>query len=99
MVHGLDELARAGEQQEKITIVFLTLAWFFITLRTWTRTWIITSFGWDDATMILAGMIFTVYSGSQLYIEANGGGTHVTSLEGLQKLTKASISQHSRQQT
>jgi hypothetical protein len=35
-------------------------------------------------------MIFTVFSASQLYIEANGGGTHVTSLEGLQKLTKAS---------
>ena len=38
----------------------------------------------------LLQMIFTVFSGSQLYIEANGGGTHVTSLEGLQKLTKAS---------
>lgn len=35
-------------------------------------------------------MIFTVYSGSQLYIEANGGGTHVTSIEDLQKLTKVS---------
>ncbi|KAF9695326.1 hypothetical protein EKO04_006395 [Ascochyta lentis] len=76
MVHGFDELARAGEQQERITIAFLALAWFFIVLRIWTRTWIIASFGWDDAVMILAGMIFTVYSGSQLYIEANGGGTH-----------------------
>lgn len=88
MVHGYDELARAGEQQEKITIAFLALAWFFITLRIWTRTWIIASFGWDDAVMILAGMINTVYAGAQLYIEANGGGTHVTSLDGLQKLTK-----------
>ncbi|KAF2997981.1 hypothetical protein E8E13_006669 [Curvularia kusanoi] len=40
--------------------------------------------------MILAGMIFTVFSASQMYIAANGGGTHVTSLEGLEKLTKAS---------
>jgi hypothetical protein len=35
-------------------------------------------------------MIFTIFSGSQLYIEANGGGTHVTSYEGLEKLTKVS---------
>lgn len=111
MAHGFDELAQAGEQSERITIAFLALAWFFIILRVWTRTWIITSFGWDDATMILAGvsitvvraktcleltpfqMIFTIFSGSQLYIEANGGGTHVMSYEGLEKLTKVSISE------
>lgn len=56
MVHGFDELAQAGEQSERITIAFLALAWFFIILRVWTRTWIIASFGWDDATMILAGV-------------------------------------------
>lgn len=56
MVHGVDELARAGEQQERITIAFLALAWLFILLRIWTRTWIIASFGWDDASMILAGV-------------------------------------------
>jgi len=56
MVHGVDELARAGEQQERITIAFLALAWLFIFLRIWTRTWVIASFGWDDATMILAGV-------------------------------------------
>jgi len=33
-------------------------------------------------------MIFTIFAGSQLYLEANGGGTHVTSFEKLQKLTK-----------
>lgn len=59
MVHGNDEVARAGEQAERLTIAFLALAWFFILLRTWTRTWIIASFGWDDATMILAGVRFT----------------------------------------
>lgn len=43
-------------------------------------------------------MIFTVFSGSQLYIEANGGGTHVTSFEGLERLTKAgkAIIKHDR---
>lgn len=56
MVHGLDELARASEQQERITIAFLALAWVFIFLRVWTRTWVIASFGWDDAIMILAGV-------------------------------------------
>jgi hypothetical protein len=35
-------------------------------------------------------MIFTVFSASQLYVDANGGGTHVTSYEGLEKLTKVS---------
>ncbi|KAF1927167.1 uncharacterized protein M421DRAFT_66014 [Didymella exigua CBS 183.55] len=54
MVHGFDEIAQAGKQSERITIAFLALAWFFITLRVWTRTWIIAGFGWDDATMILA---------------------------------------------
>jgi hypothetical protein len=54
MVHDFDEVARAGEQSRRIAIVFLALAWFFILLRIWTRTWIIASFGWDDAAMILA---------------------------------------------
>jgi hypothetical protein len=35
-------------------------------------------------------MIFTVFSASSLYIADNGGGTHVTSLEGLERLTKVS---------
>jgi hypothetical protein len=59
MAHGFDELSQAGEQSERITIAFLALAWFFIILRVWTRTWIIASFGWDDATMILAGVCLT----------------------------------------
>lgn len=56
MVHGFDEVAQAGEQAQRITIAFLALAWLFISLRVWTRTWIIASFGWDDATMIIAGV-------------------------------------------
>ena len=56
MVHGIDEVAQAGEQSERITVAFLALAWIFILLRIWTRTWVIASFGWDDATMILAGV-------------------------------------------
>lgn len=62
MAHGIDEVARAGEQSERITTAFLALAWFFIILRTWTRTWVIASFGWDDATMILAAVRLILYS-------------------------------------
>ncbi|KAF1844233.1 uncharacterized protein K460DRAFT_317534 [Cucurbitaria berberidis CBS 394.84] len=88
MAHDSIELAWSGKQQERITIAFLVLAWFFILLRIWTRSYIISSFGWDDTTMILAGMIFTVYCSGQFYIEANGGGTHVSSVAQLQSLTK-----------
>jgi hypothetical protein len=33
-------------------------------------------------------MIFTVYCAALVYIDANGGGTHVTSVPQLQLLTK-----------
>jgi hypothetical protein len=36
-------------------------------------------------------MIFTVYCGAVLYIEANGGGTHISSVPQLQLLTKVTI--------
>lgn len=36
-------------------------------------------------------MIFTVYCSALLFIEANGGGTHVTSVPQLQLLTKVGI--------
>ncbi|KAF2849197.1 hypothetical protein T440DRAFT_499999 [Plenodomus tracheiphilus IPT5] len=86
--HSSNELSRSGKLQERVTIAFLVLAWFFILLRIWTRTCVISNFGWDDSTMILAGMMFTVYCAATLYIEANGGGTHVTNVQHLQLLTK-----------
>ncbi|KAG9187229.1 hypothetical protein G6011_05100 [Alternaria panax] len=88
MQHSTTDLAHSTEQQQRITIAFLALAWFFILLRIWTRTYVISNFGWDDSIMILAGMTFTIYCGSTLYIESNGGGTHVTSVDQLQALTK-----------
>ncbi|KAH7407070.1 hypothetical protein DE146DRAFT_418454 [Phaeosphaeria sp. MPI-PUGE-AT-0046c] len=88
MAHDNDSIARSEERQQRITIAFLVLAWFFISLRIWTRTYVISNFGWDDSMMILAGMIFTVYCAALLFIEANGGGTHVTSVPQLQLLTK-----------
>jgi hypothetical protein len=39
-------------------------------------------------------MIFTVYCGALFYIDANGGGTHITSVPQLQLLTKVNISMH-----
>ncbi|CAG5142597.1 uncharacterized protein ALTATR162_LOCUS1182 [Alternaria atra] len=87
-MHSATDLAQSTEQQLRITIAFMALAWFFILLRIWTRTYVISNFGWDDSIMILAGMTFTVYCASTLYIESNGGGTHVTGLDQLQSLTK-----------
>jgi hypothetical protein len=54
--HGDDSIVHAAAQQQKIIITFLALAWLFVLLRIWTRTYIISSFGWDDATMIFANV-------------------------------------------
>jgi hypothetical protein len=54
--HGDESVAHATEQQEHIVVTFLALAWLFVLLRIWTRTWIISNFGWDDATMIFANV-------------------------------------------
>jgi hypothetical protein len=56
MAHDDDSLTFSGKQQESITFAFLSLAWFFVALRIWTRTYVISNFGWDDATMILASV-------------------------------------------
>jgi lipoprotein signal peptidase len=54
--HGDESIAYAAKQQERIVVTFLALAWLFVLLRIWTRTWIISNFGWDDATMIFANV-------------------------------------------
>jgi hypothetical protein len=54
--HSDESIAYAAEQQEHIVVTFLALAWLFVLLRIWTRTWIISNFGWDDATMIFANV-------------------------------------------
>ncbi|CAI6336545.1 unnamed protein product [Periconia digitata] len=81
-------LARKGKQLQAIAIVFLSLSWVFIALRVWTRTKLRPNFGWDDWIMILAGMLFSIYCASILYIEGQGGGLHVTGLQQLNDLTK-----------
>jgi hypothetical protein len=56
MAHGDDSIAQTAEQQSRVTIVFLALAWVFVLLRIWTRTYVIANFGWDDAAMISASV-------------------------------------------
>ncbi|KAF2196869.1 hypothetical protein GQ43DRAFT_234899 [Delitschia confertaspora ATCC 74209] len=88
---GHHNVISRGQQQQKIAITFLVLAWLFLSLRIWTRTYIIASFGWDDATMILAAMFFTVYCSVMLLLDSHGGGTHVTNMETLAVLTRYAV--------
>ncbi|KAF2660064.1 hypothetical protein K491DRAFT_589929 [Lophiostoma macrostomum CBS 122681] len=91
VVHDDASLSSRGAQQANVAIAFLVLAWIFIVLRVWTRTYVIKSFGWDDSTMILAGIVFSIYCATMLYIEANGGGTHIKDVPQLINLTKWTI--------
>ncbi|KAF1994553.1 hypothetical protein P154DRAFT_28509 [Amniculicola lignicola CBS 123094] len=79
-IHDIDSIARRGEQQWNIAIAFLAIAWVFVALRMWTRTHVIHNFGWDDGTMILATMVFTVYCATMVYLHDHGAGTHITSV-------------------
>ncbi|KAF2194861.1 hypothetical protein K469DRAFT_726006 [Zopfia rhizophila CBS 207.26] len=72
-VHEPPEIASLGKQQEKIAIAFLILAWSFVSLRIWTRTYVIANF---------------VYCVAILFLDAHGGGTHVTSVSQMLALTK-----------
>jgi hypothetical protein len=91
MAHGADQVTQANEQLMRTTTAFLVLAWVFVSLRVWTRTFILSNFGWDDAIMIFE-MVFTLFCSSLLYVGANGGGTHVVSFEKFNQLSKVSWS-------
>ena len=54
--HPPADIAESVKHQKRITIAFLAMAWFFVLLRIWNRTFIISGFGWDDGTMLLAGV-------------------------------------------
>jgi hypothetical protein len=60
MAHGAAQVSHANEQLMRITTAFLVLAWVFVSLRVWTRTFILSNFGWDDATMIFAAVSLDV---------------------------------------
>jgi hypothetical protein len=55
-IHTEDSIASRGETQAHVAIAFLALTWIFILLRIWTRTYLISNFGWDDSTTLLAGV-------------------------------------------
>ena len=55
-LHDANSLTDRGKVQANVALAFLVLAWFFIALRVWTRTYVIANFGWDDSTMVLAGV-------------------------------------------
>jgi hypothetical protein len=106
MAHGADQVTQANEQLMRTTTAFLVLAWVFVSLRVWTRTFILSNFGWDDiccrkfrCQLITHGfgltdaqMVFTLFCSSLLYVGANGGGTHVVSFEKFNQLSKVSWS-------
>ncbi|ENI01638.1 hypothetical protein COCC4DRAFT_147400 [Bipolaris maydis ATCC 48331] len=80
----------------RLIIAFLILAWIFISLRVYTRTVIISNFGWDDIAMVSVGAIFTVYCGTIIYIFHHGGGTVITDFDQLNHLMKiATVSESS----
>ncbi|ORX94994.1 hypothetical protein BCR34DRAFT_203955 [Clohesyomyces aquaticus] len=89
--HDAASVASRGETQQNVAIAFLVLAWFFVGLRIWTRTFVIHNFGWDDGTMILATMLFTTYCVAMMVLEHHGGGTHVTDVSQLVRLTKWTV--------
>ncbi|OCL06326.1 hypothetical protein AOQ84DRAFT_223942 [Glonium stellatum] len=76
--HSDTSLASRGQQEKAVAIAFLVATWVFVSLRIWVRTYMIHNFGWDDTTMILANIVFTFYCISMLYVQAHGGGTHLT---------------------
>ncbi|EMD58572.1 hypothetical protein COCSADRAFT_264020 [Bipolaris sorokiniana ND90Pr] len=80
----------------RLIIAFLILSWIFISLRVYTRTVIISNFGWDDTAMVSVGAIFTVYCGTIIYIFHHGGGTVIADFDQLNRLMKiATVSESS----
>ncbi|KAF2265167.1 hypothetical protein CC78DRAFT_207671 [Lojkania enalia] len=90
-IHDADSLTRRGEHQANVAIAFLIVTWVFVALRVWTRAYVIANFGWDDGTIVMAAIVFSIYCATMLYIESNGGGTHITSVSQLVMLTKWAI--------
>lgn len=84
--HNDTSLSDRGQREKAVAIAFLVATWVFVSLRIWVRTCMIRSFGWDDATMVLANVVFTFYCTTVLYVQAHGGGTHLTDITEIAKL-------------
>ncbi|KAF2843487.1 hypothetical protein M501DRAFT_903774, partial [Patellaria atrata CBS 101060] len=84
--HSNTDTQSRAHVQFTVAIVFLTLAWISVTLRLYVRIIQIKSFGWDDVTMILAVILFSVFCTALLVVHAHGGGTHVKSLSQIENV-------------
>ncbi|OCK82007.1 hypothetical protein K432DRAFT_294167 [Lepidopterella palustris CBS 459.81] len=89
--HDNAALATRGQQEKAVAIAFLVATWIFVLLRVLVRTYVIRNFGWDDATMVLANILFTFYCISVLVVEAHGGGTHLTDINEVSKVINWNI--------
>lgn len=83
--HNDTSLSDRGQQEKAVTIAFLVATWVLVSLRIWVRAYMIRNFGWDDATMVLANVVFTFNCIAVLYVQAHGGGTHLTDLTEIAK--------------
>ncbi|KAF2277266.1 uncharacterized protein EI97DRAFT_314786 [Westerdykella ornata] len=90
-VHDSGSISSRGRAQTTVAVALLVAAWALVALRVWTRTYVISNFGWDDATMILAAIFFSVYCSAMLLLEANGGGTHITDISDMNHLIKYTL--------
>ncbi|KAM0713434.1 hypothetical protein Q7P37_010396 [Cladosporium fusiforme] len=76
----MDDKIDAHEAQERrimmtaVVVVFLVISWIAVALRTWVRGFMIRSFGWDDALMLLAAMTYSIYAGFNLFLTSAGFG-------------------------
>ena len=67
-----------------VSIVFLVLSWITIALRLYVRSKMINSLGWDDATMLLGVVIFTLYCAVTIKEVTLGAGTLGVTIEAMQ---------------
>ncbi|KAF2143414.1 uncharacterized protein K452DRAFT_268925 [Aplosporella prunicola CBS 121167] len=75
--HPLSETESKAPIELAVCIAFLAVTWTTVCLRCYARACVIHSFGWDDATMLLAVIFFTVYcTGVIIVAYGYGGGTH-----------------------
>ncbi|EKG12445.1 hypothetical protein MPH_10401 [Macrophomina phaseolina MS6] len=76
--HPFSETESKAPAELAVCIVFLILTYLSVGARCYVRIYIIKSFGWDDALMVVALMFFNVWAISIIIIAYEyGGGTRV----------------------
>ncbi|KAF7194093.1 hypothetical protein HII31_04614 [Pseudocercospora fuligena] len=64
-----------------VASIFLLSVWITLSLRLWVRIALIRSFGWDDAFLLFAALIFTGYCTVVFMIETVGGAQRINELD------------------